>query len=164
MEPSGGESRPMSNLSRIEHHVIRRAVLADLPVLVELNAEYCSADGHAFDQHLARDGLEPLLVDDTHGSVWMILDHTGTIDGYAVLARSWSVEIGGAEMILDEIYVRTRGTGLGSRAIAELLRECASRRVKRVFLETEPPNDAARRLYERQGFTVEDSIWMSRTV
>jgi len=34
--------------------------------------------------------------------------------------------------------------------------------VRRIFLETEAPNDAARRLYERHGFVAEDSIWMAR--
>ncbi|MGB0800787.1 MAG: GNAT family N-acetyltransferase, partial [Ilumatobacteraceae bacterium] len=38
---------------------------------------------------------------------------------------------------------------------------CLERGMRRIFLETEAPNDAARRLYARHGFTAEDSIWMA---
>ena len=34
--------------------------------------------------------------------------------------------------------------------------------MRRIFLETEAPNDDARRLYERLGFEAEDSIWMAK--
>jgi GNAT superfamily N-acetyltransferase len=79
-----------------------------------------------------------------------------------VLARSWSVEIGGAEMVLDELYIRTRSQGIGSRAIEALAAWCRDRDVKRIFLETERPNHRARALYARHGFIEDDSIWMSR--
>ena len=31
-----------------------------------------------------------------------------------------------------------------------------------MFLETEAPNERARRFYQRHDFTTEDSIWLSR--
>jgi ribosomal protein S18 acetylase RimI-like enzyme len=39
--------------------------------------------------------------------------------------------------------------------------DCRRRGARRIFLETERPNESARRLYARHGFTVDDSIWMS---
>lgn len=141
---------------------LRRAVATDLDLVVELNAEYCVADGHRVVPELARSGLEPLLDDDRHGGVWLIThgDHHDVV-GYLVVAWSWSVEIGGAEAVLDEVYVRERGRGIGSRAITLALDECRRAGMRRVFLETERPNDAARRLYRRIGFREDDSIWMS---
>ena len=53
-----------------------------------------------------------MLGNDDHGTVWMI-DET---DGYAVVTWGWSVEIGGFEVVLDELYVRTHGHGKGSAA------------------------------------------------
>lgn len=154
--------------------VLVRARPADLAVLVELNAEYCAADGHVFDREAAVSGFTPLLADDRHGAVWLVrrapdgrdpdgreTDGTAVVDGYAVVAWSWSVEIGGAEAVLDELYVRTRGRGTGSAAIEAILRQCRAHGMKRVFLETERTNERARRLYARHGFAADDSIWMS---
>ena len=86
----------------------------------------------------------------------------GAIDGYAAITWGWSIEIGGLDVVLDELYVRTRRRGLGGRLVEAAERECRERGVKRIFLETERPNDAARRLYGRHGFVADDSIWMSK--
>jgi GNAT superfamily N-acetyltransferase len=142
--------------------VIRRAHRLDLDLLIEMNAEYCAAEGVHADPARARAGLGPLLDDDTHGSIHVILNARGEPVGYAVLARSWSVEIGGAEVVLDELYVQTRGQGIGARAIEALAEWCRDHAVKRIFLETERPNHRARALYARHGFREDDSIWMSR--
>jgi GNAT superfamily N-acetyltransferase len=137
--------------------VVRRAEPSDLDVLIELAAEYCAADGHEFVESTARNGFEPMLGNDDFGTVWMIDD----TDGYAVATWGWSVEIGGFEVVFDELYVRTRGQGKGSAALKVVIDDCRRRGARRIFLETERPNESARRLYARHGFTVDDSIWMS---
>jgi len=138
--------------------VVRRAEPSDLEVLIELAAEYCAADGHTFVESRARSGFQPMLGNDDRGTVWMI-DET---DGYAVATWSWSIEIGGFEVVFDELYVRSRGQGKGSAVLEVVIDDCRRRGAKRIFLETERPNESARRLYARHGFTVDDSIWMSR--
>lgn len=144
--------------------VVQRAVPDDLPVLVELVREYCAADDHVFDERVVRAGLEPLLNDDAFGVIWLIdpdpVDTTA--DGYIVVTWGWSIEIGGLDVVLDEFYVRSRDRGKGSDALGVAEAECRRRGVKRIFLETELANDAARRLYARHGFRVDDSIWMSK--
>jgi GNAT superfamily N-acetyltransferase len=137
--------------------VMRRAEPSDLEALVELAAEYCAADGHTFVEATARRGFEPMLGNDDHGTVWMIDD----TDGYAVVTWGWSIEIGGFEVVLDELYVRTSGQGKGSVALQVVIDDCRRRGALRIFLETERGNESARRLYARHGFTVDDSIWMS---
>jgi len=142
---------------------IRRATPDDLDDLVTLTSEYCLADGHPVDPDLARRGFAPLLDDDDHGTV--LIAHDATIAlGYAVVCWSWSIEIGGFEVVLDEIYTRPKGTGLGSRLITAVEDECRRRGVLRIFLETERPNARARQLYARHGYTEDDSIWMSKTL
>jgi len=143
--------------------VIRRAAAGDLDALVELAREYCEADGHVFDEQLVRAGFGPLLVDDTHGVVW-VADESGIIGGYAVVTWSWSIESGGRDALLDEIYVRDAGRGVGSALVAHLLADCRARGLPRIFLETEAANDDARRLYARLGFETETSIWMTKNV
>lgn len=113
---------------------------------------------HEFDPATPEAGLVPLLGDDTHGVIWV----NEALDAYAVVTWGWSLESGGLEAILDEIYVRHPGHGTGSLLIEHLLDDCDTRGVRRVFLETEADNHAARRLYARFGFVAEDSIWMAR--
>lgn len=113
---------------------------------------------HEFDPATTEAGVRALLENDTYGVIWV----TEALDAYAVVTWGWSLESGGLEAILDEIYVRYPGNGTGSSLIEHLLDDCDRRGVRRVFLETEAANHAARRLYTRFGFVAEDSIWMAR--
>jgi ribosomal protein S18 acetylase RimI-like enzyme len=148
---------------------IRRALAGDLDTLIGLAAEYCEADGHVFDEPTVRAGFGPLLVDDRHGVVLVAESEPDRVDdpdllGYGVLTWSWSIEIGGPEAVLDELYVRTRNRGIGGRLVDALVDAGREHGMKRIFLETERPNEAARRLYERHGFEADDSIWMARVL
>jgi RimJ/RimL family protein N-acetyltransferase len=141
--------------------VLIRARVADLDVLVELSRRYCELDRHVFDEDRTRAGLGPLLESDRHGVVWLIGPGSDPA-GYAVVTWGWSVEGGGPEALLDEIYVADRGRGLGSSAVSAILDDCRHRGMLRVFLETESHNEDARRFYARLGFVAEASVWMSK--
>ncbi len=132
-----------------------------MDAVVDLVAEYCAAAGHDFDLTRATVGVEPLLTDDRYGAIWLALDGTDP-KGYAAVTWGWSIEVGGLDVVLDEVYVRHRGAGTGSRLIEAVEQDCRARDVKRIVLETERPNDAARRLYERHGYRADMSIWMSK--
>lgn len=138
---------------------IRRAGAGDLEVLLRLCARYCQADSHDFDPLTATGGFRPLLDSDRHGVVWLSLDGDEVV-GYAVVTWSWSIESGGPDALLDEIYVDRPGHGHGSALVAHLLDDCRRRGLPRVFLETEGANEQARRFYSRRGFRSEDSVWM----
>ena len=137
---------------------IRRAESNDLDQLVALHREFCEVDDHPFDGGRARAAFGPLLGDDTRGVVW-IVDEPGA---YAVLTWGWSIEAGGPEAVLDEIFVTDRGAGVGSQLIEHVLADGRRRGLARIFLETEAPNTSVRSLYERHGFVSDDSVWMSR--
>jgi GNAT superfamily N-acetyltransferase len=141
--------------------VLRRAGSGDLPALLPLIAEFCGADGHPFDEDRVRRALAPLLADDALGVVWLIDDPPA---GYGILTWSYSLESGGRDALLDELYLRDRGRGRGSAALQGMLADLRRRGITRIFLETEAPNRQARRFYARNGFVVEDSIWMSADV
>jgi ribosomal protein S18 acetylase RimI-like enzyme len=138
---------------------IRRAEARDLETLLRLCARYCEADSHQFDPVTVTAGFGPLLLSDQHGVVWLSIDGDEVV-GYAVVTWSWSIESGGPDALLDEIYVDRPGEGHGSALVAHLLADCRRRKLPRVFLETEQANHEARRLYSRLGFRTEDSVWM----
>lgn len=119
--------------------------------------EYCALDRHEYDEGRIRAALEPLLRGDRHGIV--LISDAG---GYAVLTWGWSLESGGREALLDEIYVAERGRGHGARLLEAVLEAARRAGAAAVFLETEEHNDRVRRFYQRNGFAAEPSVWMRR--
>ena len=85
-------------------------------------------------------------------------------DSYLVVTWGYSLESGGREALIDEIYLRRRGEGMGSRVMNALFEEMAARGVVKMFLETETHNTRARGFYARNGFAADDSIWTSRDI
>lgn len=142
---------------------IARARPDDLDDLVAMNTEFSLSDGHQPDPDRARCGLLPLLTGDEHGYVLIARDPTTRHAlGYAAICLGWSIEIGGREAVLDEIYTRDRGIGLGSELLRQVEDTCARLGVLRIFMETEAPNHRARNLYLRHGYEQQESIWMSK--
>jgi GNAT superfamily N-acetyltransferase len=140
--------------------VIRRATDADLDVLVPLVSEFYLVDRHEFDPAVVRAALGPLLAGDEHGVV-LLVGRPEPV-GYAVVTWGYSLEAGGRECVLDEIYVRERGGGLGTALIAAAMDAARAGGALRMALETERPNSRARGFYQRHGFAVDDSIWLAR--
>ena len=136
---------------------IRRATADDLETLLPLIREFYTVDRHTWDEDRIRRALRPLLADDAYGVVWLVGAPPG---GYAVVTWSYSLESGGRDALLDEIYVRRRSAGLGSQTVRAIFNDLAQRGLSRIFLETERHNTEVRRFYGRLGFREEDSIWM----
>ena len=128
--------------------------------MLTLVSEFCVTDQHTFDPDRVTRALVPLLEDDAHGVVYLADNE----QGYVVITWGYSLESGGREALIDEIYLRRRGEGLGSKVMDALFDDMAARGVVKMFLETETHNRRARRFYARQGFVEDDSIWMSRQI
>ncbi|WGL53664.1 GNAT family N-acetyltransferase [Nocardioides sp. BP30] len=123
-------------------------------------------DGHPYDEVRVRRALGPLLADDTHGQVWLLQPDEPGADaaGYAVLTWGWSLESGGREGLLDELYVAAgwRRSGWGGLLIEQVIAQARAAGCGALFLETVRPNDRARAFYRRHGLVGQDSIWMRR--
>lgn len=141
---------------------VRRAGPGDLAALMMMGRAYCEADGHEFDGARTRAAFQPLLEADTWGVVWIAERVSLQPVGYAVVTWSWSIESGGREALLDEVFAAEPGEGVGSALMERLIEDCRTRQLPRLFLETEAHNTEARRFYQRLGFGVEDSVWMVR--
>lgn len=140
---------------------VRRATAGDGERLCELIERFYRVDNHPFDRARVEAGLTPLLRDDQHGQVWVATSGDHLI-GYAIVTWSWSLESGGRDCILDEVYTDRRGEGVGAALLERAVDEARAAGAAAMFLETEMPNDRARRFYARHGFAADDSVWMSR--
>ncbi|MEY5145280.1 MAG: hypothetical protein RL745_649 [Actinomycetota bacterium] len=140
---------------------IRRAEIGDLASLIRLGALYCEADDAEWIPERAKSAFEPLLADDRHGTV-LVVEVETSVAGYAVLTWGWSIEAGGREALLDEMYIEHPGGGLGSALIEAVMAAAKAAGAARVFLETEAANESARGFWLKRGFDVEDSVWLQR--
>ena len=82
-----------------------------------------------------------------------VIEQTGDIQGYAMIAKSFSTEFGKTCIWIEDLYIKEpcRGLGLGRRLlkfITDTYTDCIFR------LEVEEENERAVRLYETCGFTV----------
>lgn len=136
---------------------LRLATTDDLDRLMTLVAGFHAQSGIEQDEDTRRGALAPLLEGSPHGAIWMIGPRVAPV-GYIAVSFGWSIEFGGLDAFLDEIYVRekVRGRGMGSEALAALLRALSEQGIAAMHLEVEAANDAAQRLYRRVGFAPRD--------
>ena len=143
--------------------MLRRATADDLTSLLPLVRDFYEIDHHPYDESRVVDALRPLLADDTFGQVWVV-DESGSLGGYSVVTWGYSLESGGRECILDEIYVASQSAGVGSELLTATLEGARLFGARSMFLETEAHNSRVRGFYLRHGFEIDDSVWMSRSL
>ena len=81
--------------------------------------------------------------------------------GYLLTSTTYSNEVGGLVIWLEELYLeeKFRGLGLGGAAMEYIRQNCPAD-VRRLRLEVTPCNQGAIRLYERKGYEKLDYIQM----
>jgi len=98
---------------------IRRADPDDVPVLVELMTEFYAESSYPLDRARAASAFDRLLREESHGAVWL-LSARDLVAGYVVLTVGYSMEYGGLDAFVDDLFIRAahRGRGLGRLALA----------------------------------------------
>lgn len=144
---------------------VRRAITADQDALLQLMRGYCAEVGteHS-DEHLL-DAMLPLIEREALGDL-LVAEENGILAGYLVITWGWGIESGGAEALIDEMYVTPefRHKGVGTILMTDAQSRASEKDVMVIFLETEQSNPESRELYDRLGFEIESSIWMSKRI
>ncbi|MDA7964989.1 N-acetyltransferase [Ruegeria sp.] len=143
---------------------LRLARPQDLDRLMGLVAAFHAEAGIEQDADQRREALLPLLEGIPHGCVYLIGPGRAPL-GYIILTFGWSVEFGGMDGFVDEIYIRpaVRGRGIASEVLLELPKALADAGLTALHLEVDRTNEAAQKLYLRTGFRPRDRyMLMSR--
>lgn len=138
---------------------VRRATIADVPVLATLRYEFRSrsktpVENAADFVSRCTDWMRPRVADAGRWRVW-VLDYDDVIEGNIWLEIVEKLPNPNVERELHayitNFFVRPerRNTGAGSRLLQAALDECERASVDAVFLW---PSDRSRPLYERYGF------------
>lgn len=148
-----------------ERNPLRPARLADLYALLALQEAYYAEAGYFFHPGRMRAAFATLLADPALGAVWIAKD-AGEAVAYAVLTLGYSLEYGGRDGFLDELYVAPghRRRGLARAALEALEAGARAAGVRALHLEVERELDGARELYRRAGFADHDRVLMSKPV
>ncbi|WP_170390361.1 GNAT family N-acetyltransferase [Ruegeria arenilitoris] len=136
---------------------LRLARPEDLDRLMGLVAAFHAEAGIEQDPDQRRDALTPLLEGIPHGCIYLIGPSRAPL-GYIILTFGWSVEFGGMDGFVDEIYIRPaiRGRGIATEVLLDLPKALAGAGLMALHLEVDRTNEAAQKLYLRTGFKPRD--------
>ncbi len=135
------------------HPRVRPAAPGDVPLLIRLMAEFYAEAGYTAEPGRAATAFADLLGDPAHGRVWVI-EADGEPAGYIVLTLGYSMEYGGRDGFLDDLFIRApfRGRGLGTAAVDALRTAAVSLGVRALHVEVAHGNGPAQVVYRRAGF------------
>jgi ribosomal protein S18 acetylase RimI-like enzyme len=143
----------------------RLAHLADLEAVLALHRDFFAEDGYPFREEESRENLALLLEDPGLGRVF-VMEDGGSVAGYLILTFGFSLEFGGRNALVDELYVAPthRGRGLGTLALAAAEELCRELGIRAVHLVVERYKEAAQALYRRVGFVAYPRDVMTKTL
>jgi ribosomal protein S18 acetylase RimI-like enzyme len=143
--------------------MIQRAIVKDLDDLVALMGQYYAYDGLKFDPQKARTAMAGLVSSQDHGAVWVVRDGSRAV-GYLALCLGYSLEYGGRDAFIDEVFVSEafRNQGWGAKLIETALAAAEEAGVRAVHLGVQRTNPNAMRLYRRLGFEPHAATLMTR--
>jgi ribosomal protein S18 acetylase RimI-like enzyme len=151
----------------------RPADLSDRGALLTLCAAYRRADSQpqasalvsaAIDAALAGDALIRLFMIELLEESEQPSEHASLLVGYLAISLGFSIEAGGRDAFIDEIYVepQVQRRGLGKRAFSFADGLCRELGVRRICLEVERHNERAQALYKQLGFRDHERLLLSR--
>lgn len=135
---------------------------ADRATLEPMVRAYYAEDGLVFDERRQDAALSALVAGDPLCLAWLV-QLAGETIGYVIVTVSFSIESGGRDGFVDELFVvpSMRGRGIGRQVLALVEAEAQSRGLTRLYLEVEHGNPAIR-LYRRAGFNDHARYLMSK--
>ncbi len=137
---------------------------ADLDRLAALVTAFHTETGIEMTDEARVAGLAPLLEGIPHGAAYLLGPARAPM-GYVIVTFGWSVEFGGMDGFVDEIYLRpaVRKRGIATEALIALPKALAQAGVKALHLEVARDNESAQRIYARAGFRMrEEYMLMSK--
>jgi GNAT superfamily N-acetyltransferase len=143
--------------------VIEKASRAEIDAVVGMVRSFYEESSYPFEVAAVYAAVDALIADPKKGGLW-IVKADGEAVGYAVLTYGFSIEYGGVDAFVDEIWLteKRRGQGFGSKLFARMDEQCRRHGVRALHLEVERANAAAQRLYRGWGFEVHGRTLMTK--
>ena len=128
-------------------------VAPNIETIVSMMQEFYAIDGYPISIDVSKALFQEFISNENLGKAWLIFSDNEIV-GYIILTFVFSFEYQGRIAFLDELYVTetARGKGIGSKAIEFVKTESHKLSLKLIYLEVEPHNENAQKLYLANGF------------
>lgn len=142
--------------------MLRNININDKKEYIEMTKEFYTSEAvlHSIPQEYIETTFDNLVNDTPYAKGYMI-EYNGEVAGYVLLAITYSNEVGGKVVWIEEIFIKEefRGKGIGKKVFGQIKE--LNKDAKRFRLEVTKENLGAIRLYENLGYENLDYLQMT---
>ncbi len=122
--------------------------------IILLMEQFYQFDLLSWDLKRAQHALKQLLKHQSFGLILGIYLNNTNLIGYMALGFGFSLECGGREAFIDELFIlkQHRGLGIGTLAIKKAFEVCKKERINTLRLEVTKNNRRTKKFYQKLGF------------
>ena len=139
--------------------------ISDIEVITQMMQDFYAIDNYPMDVEVAKKLFQEFISNEHLGKSWLIYSENEIV-GYIILTYIFSFEYGGKIAFVDELFIKetARGKGIGKEAIQFIQREVPKLSLKLLYLEVEPHNENAQKLYLAHDFELHNRKLMKYKV
>lgn len=139
--------------------------IKDISIITQMMQDFYAIDNYPMDIEVAKNLFQEFITNENLGKSWLIYSENEIV-GYIILTYIFSFEYGGKIAFVDELFIKEtgRGKGIGKEAIQFIQREVPKLSLKLLYLEVEPHNENAQKLYLAHDFVIHNRKLMKYKV
>ena len=139
--------------------------ISDISIITKMMQDFYAIDNYPMDVEVAKKLFQDFISNEHLGKSWLIYSENEIV-GYIILTFIFSFEYGGKIAFVDELFIKetARGKGIGKEAIQFIQREVPKLSLKLLYLEVEPHNENAQKLYLAHDFELHNRKLMKYKV
>ena len=139
--------------------------ISDISIITQMMQDFYAIDNYPMDIEVAKTLFQEFISNENLGKSWLIYSENEIV-GYIILTFIFSFEYGGKIAFVDELFIKetARGKGIGKEAIQFIQREVPKLSLKLLYLEVEPHNENAQKLYLAHDFELHNRKLMKYKV
>ncbi len=139
--------------------------ISDISIITQMMQDFYAIDNYPIDVEVTKTLFQEFISNEHLGKSWLIYSENEIV-GYIILTYIFSFEYGGKIAFLDELFIKetARGKGFGKVAIQFIQSEVPKLSLKLLYLEVEPHNENAQKLYLAHDFELHNRKLMKYKV
>ena len=139
--------------------------ISDISIITQMMQHFYAIDNYPMDVEVAKTLFQEFISNEHLGKSWLIYSENEVV-GYIILTFIFSFEYGGKIAFVDELFIKetARGKGFGKEAIQFIQQEVPKLSLKLLYLEVEPHNENAQKLYLAHDFELHNRKLMKYKV
>lgn len=139
--------------------------ISDISIITQMMQDFYAIDNYPMDVEVAKTLFQEFISNEHLGKSWLIYSENEIV-GYIILTFIFSFEYGGKIAFVDELFIKetARGKGFGKEAVQFIQQEVPKLSLKLLYLEVEPHNENAQKLYLAHDFELHNRKLMKYKV